>query len=292
MMIKKLLKIVLICGLINQFIIPVNAETINQNIENKNIILRSLDFKTVMMAFYQKEIKFVKIPELEQEHLQYVGVTDHENASNDEDKAVLIFNAALPYRNKNNQLRYLLTLTKFPLSGGSSPSLRIGKFQVNQTTIYIFKKNQDGQFQLLSESAEKLLNDDFMYLPYPSDKIIKNIKNVGSNIKGYVEEQEYSQNGYSSTKLIIMPFEDKPNIKSFEVAEIDSDNEVTGNDKIYNSHGEYYFLSTEHDGLYDIEIRYSGTKQIYIGDVAKIVPINETHVYHYNQAQQKYIRVK
>lgn len=77
-----------------------------------------------------------------------------------------------------------------------------------------------------------------------------------------------------------------------EVAQISNDNEVTGSDKIYNRQADYHFLSTQHNGLYDIEIQYSGTQQIYVEDIAKIIPMNETHVYQYNEKQQKYVRVK
>ena len=67
---------------------------------------------------------------------------------------------------------------------------------------------------------------------------------------------------------------------------------MTGDEQTYNTQGDYHFLDTEHDGLYDIEIQYSGTKRQYTATSYDIVPVNETHVYHYNEKQQKYIRVK
>lgn len=67
---------------------------------------------------------------------------------------------------------------------------------------------------------------------------------------------------------------------------------MTGDERTYNTQGDYHFLDTEHGGLYDIEIQYSGTKRQYAAATYDIVPVNETHVYHYNEKQQKYIRVK
>lgn len=264
-----------------------------KNNEIKSVVLKDLNFKTVMKTFYQKDLQYVKISELDQKNLQYVGIKNLGNIHEGKESGILIFSAAKPYQNKANESRYVLTVSQFAISEHNSQHIEMGKFAFSVTIIYIFKKNEHGQYQLVSHNENNcLLNDDFLYVPYPTDQIIKNIRNIGSKIKGYVEEQEYSQNGYSSTKLRIIPFDEQTDLISLDVAEIGNDNEATGNEETYNTHGDYHFLTSEHDGLYDIEIRYSGTKQIYVDDIAKIVPVNEAYIYHYNEKQQKYIRVK
>ncbi|MEG0486573.1 MAG: hypothetical protein RR575_01410 [Acinetobacter sp.] len=60
-----------------------------------------------------------------------------------------------------------------------------------------------------SQDENGWLNLDYNYVPYPSEEIIKNIKKIGPKIKGYVEEQTYSRQGYSFTKLYIVPFDEK-----------------------------------------------------------------------------------
>lgn len=67
---------------------------------------------------------------------------------------------------------------------------------------------------------------------------------------------------------------------------------MIGDEQTYIKQGDYYFLNIERDGLYGINIQYSGTKRQYTTASYDIVPVNETHVYHYNEKQQKYIRVK
>lgn len=291
MMINKILfSCILMCGIHTELVAqPVDA------VMNKNkIVLKDLDFKTVMKSFYQQQIQYVKIPQLDQSNIQYVGIKNAEYTHVfDRDDAVIVFSPASAYQNAQNELRYLVSTTEVSIDKNNE-LLNFCGVCTTFTKIYLFKKNALGQFELVSQSQDEnsWMNADFNYLPYPTENIVKNIRKIGPRIKGYVEEQAYSRQGYSTSTLYIIPFDENPVMVKLEVAEIGNDNEVTGSDKIYNTQADYGFLSTEHDGLYDIEIHYSGTQQIYVGDIAKILPINETHVYQYNEKQQKYIRVK
>ena len=278
-----------------------NAEkTTKQPIEKSvgkstdKIVLKDLNFKTVMMALYQKDLQHVKIPVLEQQQLEYVGIQNIENAQGEDASGVLIFSPAKTYRNARNEVRYLFTITQRPISPYNSQELEFCGNCTSLTTVYIFQKNSDQHYELLSQSQDEngWLNLDYSYVPYPSNEIIQNIKKIGPKIKGYVEEQAFSRQGYSFTKLNIVPFDENPTFTKLEVAEISNDNEVTGDERIYHTQGDYRFLKTEHGGLYDIEIKYSGTKRQYTTTSYDIVPVNEIHVYHYNEKQQKYIRVK
>lgn len=272
------------------------AQTNEKMFENHHAktILKDLDFKTVINTFYQKQLQTTKIDQLDQQNISYIGIKNAEytNALNSDD-AVVVFSPARTYRNAQNELRYVFTTTEVSVDKNNH-ELNFCGACATFTRVYIFKKNASSQFELISQSQDEnsWMNADFNYLPYPTSDIVKNIRKVGPQIKAYVEEQEFSRQGYSSTTLYIVPFDEKPYIKKLIVAEIGNDNEVSGSEQIYNTQGDYQFLSTVHDGLYDIEIAYTGTQRIYIADRAKIIPINETHVYHYNEKQQKYIRVK
>ncbi|WP_227552179.1 MULTISPECIES: hypothetical protein [unclassified Acinetobacter] len=258
------------------------------------IVLKDLDFKTFIRTFYPKQLQTIKIDQLDQQNIPYIGIkhAEYTNALNSDD-AVLVFSPAHTYRNAQNELRYLFTTTEVSVDKNNH-MLNFCGACATFTRIYIFKKNASAQFELLSQSEDEnsWMNADFNYLPYPTLEIIKNIRKVGPQIKAFVEEQVLSRQGYSSTTLYIVPFDEKPHIKKLIVAEIGNDNEVSGSEQIFNRQGNYHFLTSIHDGLYDIEITYTGTQRIYVGDRAKIIPVNETHVYHYNEQQQKYIRVK
>lgn len=295
MIAKFMFSLVLLGGFISESVATPTHSNVDVQNAKKSIILKDLDFKTVMMAFYQKDIQYVRIQQLDSSNVQYVGIknAEHVAMSDDDQDAVIVFSSAKTFRNAQNEIRYLISTTEVSIDKANS-NLNFCGVCATFSQVYLFRKNENGKFELISRSQDEdgWLNGDFNFQPYPAEEIIKNIRKVGPEIKGYVEEQEYSRQGYTQTKLFITPFDENPKMNKFEVAEIGDDNEVTGSEKTYNTKGEYRFLSTEHDGLYDIEIRYSGTKQIYIGDVAKIVPIKETHVYHYNETQQKYVRVK
>ncbi len=77
--------------------------------KEKQVILKNLDFKTVMMAFYQKEIQHIKISQLDNGQAEYVGIQSAQNTGVTEDAAaVLVFSPAQPYRDIDNEMRYLL----------------------------------------------------------------------------------------------------------------------------------------------------------------------------------------
>ena len=276
---------------------PVSTQNIAVKSVEKSkekIILQDLEFKTVMMALYQKDIQYVKIQQLDNNNVDYVGIKNAEHtAISEKNDAVIVFSPAKIYRNAQNELRYLISTPEVSIDKNNEV-LNFCGVCATFTQIYLFKKNTVGKFELISQSQDQTswMNGDFDFSPYSTEKIIKNIRKIGPNVKGYVEEQAYSRQGYSNTQLYIVPFDEKPVMIKLDVAQIAHDNEVTGSDKIYNTHADYRFLSTEHHGLYDIKIHYWGTQQIYIGDTAKIISINETRVYHYNEQQQKYIRVK
>ncbi len=262
--------------------------------KEKQVVLKNLDFKTVMMAFYQKEIQHIKISQLDNGQAEYVGIQSAQNTGVTENAtAVLVFSPAQSYRDIDNEIRYLLSITEVGVDE-SQENLNFCGVCATFTQIYVFKKNNENQFVLLSKSIQDdgWLRGDLNYLPYPSEDIVKNIKMIGPKLKGYVEEQEYSRQGYSSTRLFIVPLDGNPRLKKLEVAGISHDNEVTGHEKIYNSQGEYHFLASEHDGLYDIAIHYSGTKGVLREGKEDIEVVNESHLYHYNEKKQQYLQVK
>lgn len=271
------------------------AQTTNSAISaqsNQAVVLKDLNFKTVMMAFYQKQLKHIVIPELDQEKAEYVGIQSAEHTAIRADQAgVLIFSPAEIYHNLKQEKRYLLTITEFGVDADDR-SLNFCGACASFTQVFIFKKNDADRFELVSRSdqEEGWMNGDFNFLPYPPKSLTENIRQIGPNVQAYVEEQEYSRQGYSSTTLYIMPLDENLRIIKMKVAEIGHDNEVTGHDQIYNMQGDYQFLNTQHNGLYDIEIKYSGTQQIDdTNGKTIIVPKNTTEIYHYSKKMNQYM---
>lgn len=257
------------------------------------VILKDLNFKTVMMAFYQKQLKHIVIPELDQEKVSYVGINKAEHTGiSDDQPAVLIFSPAETYETLDHQQRYLFTVTEIAVDSRDN-RLNFCGACASFTRVFIFKK-KDGKFEFVNQSDDEFgwMNGDFNFKPYPSKSIIENIQKIGPNTQGYIEKQEYSRQGYSDTYLYIMPLNEKSNLLKTRIAHLEWNNEVSGSDEIYNTIADYRFLSTVHDGLFDIEIKYTGTDRQETEKGFKIVAMNETHIYQYNSKKQNYIRTQ
>ena len=286
-MIKKISLCFLLVGIFNTSLYAEERQKtlIKQN--EQQIQLKNLDFKTVMMAFYSKQIRHIVIPELESDKQQYVG------ANIDGEDAALIYLPPKTYQDQNNETRYLLTVSQVAVNKEDRTIIFCGICAVF-TDVFIFEKNSKNQYQLISRtnSESSWSSDGFNYTPYEPESIIKDILQIGPNVKGYVEESFFSKQGYSTTTLMISPFSENPHLKLINVAVISDDNEATGSNETYSSTGKYRFLSSEHDGLYDIEIKYSGTQRADDSDRLKIVPKNEIHVYRYYKSKNEYVRLK
>ncbi len=281
-------KIVLMASLSVLCATSVLAEPPSVSVPQKQkqaVTLKNLDFKTVMMAFYQHKIRHVVIPELDAEKVQYVG------SEADDIDTVLIFYPAEKYTNAANEERYVLTVSEMGVDKGRKEIIYCGACAV-QTDVYLFSKTAQGQYQLVSQSVgeNSWASSGYNISPYEPKAIVRQLELIGPKVKGYIEEDESGLQGYSITTLSIAPFDERSELKMDQIAEIRADDSATGADDTYAFEGQYRFLNSVHDGLYDIEIKYQGTQRA--DESRKIVPMNETRVYHYNAKQQKYIQVK
>ncbi|MFW1972810.1 hypothetical protein [Acinetobacter bereziniae] len=138
-------------------------------------ILKDFDFKTVINTFYQKQLQTTKIDQLDQQNISYIGIKNAEytNALNSDD-AVVVFSPARTYRNAQNELRYVFTITEVSVDKNNH-ELNFCGACATFTRVYIFKKNASSQFELISQSQDEnsWMNADFNYLPYPTSDIVK-----------------------------------------------------------------------------------------------------------------------
>ncbi|NHB57271.1 hypothetical protein G9F32_04385 [Acinetobacter sp. 194] len=271
-------------------ITPVYAENRASSpvIAKKTIILKDLNFKTVITTFYGNQLKHIVIPELDKTKTQYVGYQE----KNDQIKA-LIYGEPVAYLNSSKQQRFLLTVSRVVIDE-ENKKINYCFACSSYSDVYIFQKNSNQQFELVSKATDEDawvgmgMNDD----TYNPNGILSNLVNVGPNIKGVVETVDVSRQGYSSKILYIAPMNELATFKMIEIAVLDSDNEATGDDKVWGYHGKYKFLNSVHNGLYDLEIKYTGTERLYSQTGSKIMPKKETHIYQYDDKKQSYIRVQ
>lgn len=252
---------------------------------NQSVVLKDLNFKTVMMAFYQKQLKHIVIPELDQNKEQYVGRIPDEGVD-----SVLVFDPAEKFLNASQEVRYILTVSRRAIDPDSKALLYCDACSA-YTDVYLFKKNADGDFQLLTHSPKSngwWSNGTDQPL-YFSKGIVEDAILIGPNQKGLITTIDVASHGESLSILYVQPlFENQP-LKQIKVAQLDSSNEDSGEDKIYKTQAQYQLLKTVHDGLYDIEIKYTGAQSIESKGQNKVIPINQTYIYKFNAKQQTYL---
>lgn len=291
-MIKILFSLVLLCGFMGEAMAtPYDENLETHDIKNaqKTIILKNLDFKTVMMAFYQKDIQHIVIPELDKNKEQYVGMKKDQDGL----VHVLIYAKPKQYLDNQKQERYLLTVSQVVVDEDLK-EIQYCWVCTSSTDIYVFKINTDKKFELVASATgeDGWWGDSREDNTFSPEMILGGLGPVGPQVKGYIEEIELSKQGYTTTTLFIAPFNDRKNLKKLEIANTYESNDITGDERVYKTQGKYQFLKSVHDGLYDIEIQYSGTQRKQTKDDFKVIPMRETHIYQYNEKQKKYVRVK
>lgn len=256
--------------------------------------LLNLDFKTVMMRFYSKQIRQVNISELDKNKQQYTGSLPDNQGRHQ----VLLFDAAQKFKNLKGEERYIVTVTHTVIDEDRKEIAYCGAcYQL--TDVFLFKKSSDGKFQLTTRSPENQgwyapAYERQMYYPV---QIVKNMRKLGTAQQGILQEMTESSHGESHSQLYVMPITDDQPLKQSNALNLGNDNEDSGEDETYHKTAKYKLLNSgsdksEHDGLYDIEIQYSGTELKEHGGKQKAVPVNAVHRYQYNAKKQQYLLKK
>lgn len=268
-------------------ILAVNLES--QLAANQAVVLKDLSFKTVMMSFYQKNMKAITIPELDAENRQYVGFSQYDPEIN----AVLVFDQAETFQNAANEPRYLLTVSKLKIQPESN-KIEYCPTCSAFTDVYIFKKTENDQFQLINYSpvGEGWWSQGIKAPQYSAPALKKSLVSIGPKQKGILTKQEVSTYSEGYRALDVTPiYENKP-LNQIRVAKLEASNRGSVYHKIFSTKANYKLLNSVNDGLYDIEIHLTGTRLIEQKSDFNLVPVNEKQIYQFNAKKQRYIRFK
>lgn len=154
------------------------------------------------------------------------------------------------------------------------------------TDVFLFKKSLDGKFQLTVRSPENHgwyapAYEQQMYFPA---QIAKNMRRLGLAQQGILQEITASSHGESYSQLYVMLIANDQPLMQFNALDLAGDHEDSGEEVTYYKKAQYKLLNSplnlgQHDGLYDIEIQYSGTKLKDSGGEQKAAPVNVVHCY-------------
>ncbi|WP_374667583.1 hypothetical protein [Acinetobacter sp.] len=131
---------------------------------------------------------------------------------------------------------------------------------------------------------------------YPA-QIAKNMRRLGPAQQGILQEITEATHGERISELYVMPIADDQPLMQSNALDLDSDHEDSGEEVTYYKKARYKLLNStsnlsQHDGLYDIEIQYSGTKLKDSGGKQKAAPVNAVHRHQYNAKKQQYLLKK
>ena len=125
-------------------------------------------------------------------------------------------------------------------------------------------------------------------------QIAKNMRRLGLVQQGILQEiTASSSHGESYSQLYVMLIADDQPLMQSNALDLASDHEDSGEEVTYYKKAQYKLLNSplnlsQHDGLYDIEIQYSGTKLKDSGGKQKAAPVNAVHRHQYNAKKQQY----
>lgn len=209
-----------------------------------------------------------------------------------------VMSDVVKYKNKNNEDRYMLMVTTEGLLEDNTfiayrTALRI-------VDIYVFKKNTDNTFSLVTRTPENLepdRGDALVFLSQQDPEMdIKPIefKSIGNNVIGAISNQLFSHNhGYYSDDWVILKLPENDFITLNWIPK----GEMSGMDKNSPTYYEYdSTISIQNDGseYFPLLVHYKGEKPIYRkdGTVSNVKNINSVTKFIFSIPQNLYVEMK
>ncbi len=259
-------------------ILPVqinHAETGSYHSSTTPIVLKDLNYKTFFMKFYQKDIRYLKMQDVND--VASVGLDDGQG-----NIRYAVYMPVQNYTNLNGEKRYIVWLQLFDQEDGR---INTGHPSRPIVEMYLFKKLANGNYQLLSQNYPEMDVSGSWGESHLSSSDFKSIRQVGKNQMGLFYGGGYTSTGEVSEWQYLIVLNENGWIQQYPFGY--SSSNIGAHDEKDPEYGAYridYRLKPESSAtsLYPIEVSYqkqgkmdwrklpkNGTKETLIFSVKK-----------------------
>lgn len=244
----------------------------------KQVLLPNLSADTIARSFYKVTSSRDKRPTDDWVDGNYYFVNFPE-LNGPDFKAVISITPTLSYQNLQKEDRYLVGVERAKVFGNGADTSHAS---VGYLDLYLFKRLDNGQFQLVSKTEGNGTDGFYGYgKTWWNDKELKkNLQPMGKNVMGsYTTDGRYG-NGFSESFWVILLLnEDDYIVQGYIPEGMGSTDEP-----------EYGYSSTikiikNEKPFYSIEAHYQGTD---MNDNNRIIKINRTSRYDYTPHSEDY----
>lgn len=247
----------------------------------KQVVLPNLSTDTVARSFY----KLTSFREREKDDYWGSGKYYYVNKPSDLDDltdAVISIAPIFTYQNMQGEARYLV-----PVEVTLAIEGRIETSHVTRGTLelYLFKKLDNGQFQMISKTAQGGIEsiEGYGRTSWNAQEFRKNLQAFGNNTLGSYTIDGYYGNGYGESvwSLLLLNEDDYIVEQMFEEGKVSEQPEYGYSSSIrVNQNGQPF---------YPFQIHYQGTD---MNDNNQMVKVNEIVPYQYDSKSKFYSKLK
>lgn len=247
----------------------------------KRVVLPNLNTDTIARSFY----KVTSSRERKKDDYWGSGKYYYVKKPSDLDDltdAVISIAPIFTYQNMQGEVRYLV-----PVEVTLAIEGRIETSHVTRGTLelYLFKKLDNGQFQMISKTAQGGIEsiEGYGRTTWNAQEFKKNLQAFGNNTLGSYTIDGYYGNGYGESVWSLLLLNEKDYIveQMFEEGKVSEQPEYG-----YSSE-----IKVNHDGqqFYPFQIHYKGTD---LNDNNRMVKVNKIVLYQYDSKSQLYSKQK
>lgn len=221
------------------------------------VIVDKLDYKSIFMKFHKKDLRYLK---MKQPEGQGVGLI---NADGKIQYAV--FKPIVSYINLQGEERFIVRIEKFDQENGEIIN---GHPSYPQVELYLFKRLQGGQYQLLSQTRPEIDISGSWGESHLKDEDFRSIHQVGKNQLGLTYSGGYTSSGEMSEYTNLIVLNESGWIEQYPFGRsADNTGAYETDDPDYGGYSaEYHTLKdTSAQDLYPIQVNYTrfGNKSWY-----------------------------
>ncbi|MDR7015107.1 tetratricopeptide repeat protein [Acinetobacter sp. 3657] len=247
----------------------------------KQVVLANLSTDTIARSFY----KVTSSRERQKDDYWGSGKYYYVNKPSDLDDltdAVISIAPIFTYQNMQGEARYLV-----PVEVTLAIEGRIETSHVTRGTLelYLFKKLDNGQFQMISKTAQGGVEsiEGYGRTSWNAQEFRKNLQAFGNNILGSYTIDGYYGNGYGESVWSLLLLNEESYIveQMFEEGKVSEQPEYGYSSAIkVNQNGQQF---------YPFQIHYQGTD---MNDNNRMVKVNKIVLYQYDSKSKFYSKLK
>ena len=246
--------------------------------------LHDLSFKQVMRAFYTGEMTDFFVSDEDIESMPYIGLGYEE----DGEQIVAVMHPSIKYKNTAGEPRYLVMIEKVLIDyEGTLISCHACQATAD---FYSFKKLNNGQFQLVSQSPQDIeISSSWGRVDVDSASLEQGIRTLGVNLVGSIFKTSYSSLGESSSSwyALHLPEDDYINIYYIGDAGADNGGQYTASSPLYYGYNvAYSVLPDKSSKYYPIMLSFKGDKPT--DDFERIETVNTRKLKKFDPVNKEY----